>query len=97
MSEGAYLVLRIVAVAGGAFLLFLPLGAVLIAAARSGRGRILAAAFFGSLVVVGVWLAVAVVLRQTLSVAAAGWWLLGAPWASALGAVVGWRRARAKE
>ncbi len=82
----------IMAVAAGAVVLFAPLGIVLVVAGKSGRTRVLARAFGGSLLVALLWLAVAAGLRETLSAQVAGWWLLSAPWASALGAVAGWRR-----
>ena len=82
----------IMAVAAGALVLFAPLGIVLIVAGKSGRTRVLAWAFGGSLLVALLWLVVAWVLRGMVSAQVAGWWLLSAPWASALGAVAGWRR-----
>ena len=82
----------VVAVAAGALVLFAPLGTVLIVAGKSGRTRVLAWAFGGSLVVALFWLAVAAGLREAVSARVAGWWLLSAPWASAMGAVAGWRR-----
>lgn len=76
----------------GAVLLFAPLGVVLITAAKSGRGRVLAWAFGASLAAATVWLLVAAGLRAMVSAPVAGWWLLSAPWASAMAAVFGWRR-----
>lgn len=82
----------VMAVVAGAVVLFAPLGIVLIVAGKSGRTRVLAWAFGGSLLVALLWLAVAAGLRAGVSAPVAGWWLLSAPWASALGAVAGWRR-----
>jgi hypothetical protein len=84
----------IMAVVAGAVVLFAPLGIVLIVAGKSGRTRVLVWAFGGSLSVALLWLTVAWGLRGTVSAQVAGWWLLGAPWASALGAVAGWRRSQ---
>lgn len=77
--------------------LFAPLGAVLIAAAKTGRGRVLAWAVAGSLAAGLLWMLGALVLRQAGWPQTAMWSLVGAPWASALGAVAGWRWARAKD
>lgn len=85
-------VIGIMAMVAGAVVLFAPLGIVLIVAAKSGRARVLAWAFGGSLLTALLWLAVALGLRSAISPQVAGWWLLSAPWASALGAVVGWKR-----
>lgn len=88
-------VLGIMAVVAGATLLFAPLGIVLITAAKSGRTRVLIWAFAASLATALLWLAVAVVLRAIITPQIAGWWMLSAPWASAIGAVIGWKRALA--
>ena len=82
------------ALGAGLLVLFAPLAAVLVAAARTGGGRVLAWAFGGSLLGGLVWLAGALVLKQLASTTVAAWWLAGAPWASALGAIWGWRRVR---
>lgn len=88
-------VVGIMAVVAGAVVLFAPLGAVLITAAKSGRIRVLGWAFAGSLATALLWLSVALILRSTMSPKIAGWWMLSAPWASAIGAVIGWKRALA--
>lgn len=85
------------AVVAGATTLFAPLGIVLVMAAKSGRGRVLAWAFAGSALIALLWLALALGLRAALTPQAAGWWLLSAPWASAMGAVAGWKYARRGE
>lgn len=90
-------VLGIMAVVAGATVLFAPLGAVLIVAAKSGRSRVLAWAFIGSLLTALLWLVIAAGLRAAWSQEAALWWLLSAPWASAMGAVAGWKHARRGE
>lgn len=77
--------------------LFAPLGAVLIAAAKTGRGRVLAWAFGGSLAAALLWLAGAAVLRQAGWPLGAVWMLVSAPWASALAAIWAWRAARRRE
>jgi hypothetical protein len=87
-------VFGIMAVVAGALVLFAPLGAVLIVAAKSGRGRVLAWAFAGSALAALLWLVIALGLRSAFSPQVAGWWLLSAPWASAMGAVAGWKHAR---
>lgn len=92
MANAGTQVIGIVAVAAGAVVLFAPLGIVLIVAAKSGRTRVLAWAFGGGLLTALLWLAVALGLRSAVSAQVAGWWLLSAPWASALGAVLGWKR-----
>jgi hypothetical protein len=76
--------------------LFAPLGAVLIAAAKTGRGRVLAWAVAGSLAAGLVWMLGALALRQAGWLELALWSLVGTPWASALGAVAGWRHGRAR-
>ncbi len=90
-------VFGIVAAVFGLAVLFAPLGAVLIAAAVRGRGRVLAWAFGGSLLAAAAWLGAALMVRRFWSPEVAMWSLLGAPWASALGAVAGWRIKRASE
>lgn len=90
MDTGKQLFGIVVAVVG-LVVLFAPLGAVLVAAAAKGRGRVLAWAFGGSLLAAVVWLGAALAVRQWWSQEVAMWSLLGAPWASALGAAAGWR------
>lgn len=89
----------IIAILGGLalVLLFTPLAAVLIAAAKTGRGRVLAWAFGGSLVAALLWLAGAAALRQAGWPLGAVWMLVGAPWASALAAIWAWRVVRRRE
>lgn len=87
----------LMAVGVGLVLLFAPLGAVLIAAAKTGRGRVLAWAFGGSLAAGLAWLALALGLRQAGWPQLAAWSLIGGPWASALGAIAAWRYARGRE
>jgi hypothetical protein len=77
--------------------LFTPLAAVLLAAAKTGRGRVLARAFGGSLAAAFLWLALAYALRQAGYPLGALWCLVSAPWASALAAVWAWRSARQRE
>ena len=84
-------VFGIVVAVVGLVVLFAPLAAVLIAAAAKGRGRVLAWAFGGSLLAAVAWLGAVLVVRQWWSQEVAMWSLLGAPWASALGAAAGWR------
>ncbi len=89
----------ILAVAAGLALvvLFAPLAAVLVAAAKTGRGRLLAWSFGGSLVAAFLWLAMAYALRQAGHPLGALWCLVSAPWASALAAVWAWRNVRQQE
>ena len=77
--------------------LFAPLAAVLVAAAKTGRGRLLAWSFGGSLVAAFLWLAMAYALRQAGHPLGALWCLVSAPWASALAAVWAWRNVRQQE
>lgn len=77
--------------------LFAPLAAVLVAAAKTGRGGVLAWAFGGSAVAALVWLAGAYGLQQAGHPLGALWFLVSAPWASALAAVWAWRTARQRE
>jgi hypothetical protein len=84
-------ILGVVLIFLGGFFLFAPLGLVLVAAAKSGRGRILLRAFLGSLVVAVGWLSAAWIVRVQCSAQVATWLILGGPWASALGAVIGWK------
>lgn len=77
--------------------LFAPLAAVLVAAAKTGRGRILAWAFGGSLTAAFLWLAMAYALRQAGHPLGALWCLVSAPWASALAAIWAWRSVRQQE
>jgi hypothetical protein len=97
MADVGKQVLGLMAVGAGLVVLFAPLGAVLIAAAKTGRGRVLAWAFAGSLVGAGLGLAGAIVARQADWTLGALWLLLSAPWASALTAIFAWRRARKRE
>lgn len=101
MSDVGSKVLGIMAVCAGGIVLFTPLAAVLVAAASKGRGRVLAWAFAGSFFAALGCLAVAAVFYRMISPEVAGWWMLGSPWLSALGAVAGWkgslRRERAAE
>jgi hypothetical protein len=85
------------AVGVGLVVLFAPLGAVLIAAAKTGSGRVLAWAFGGSLAAGVACLGAALAVRQAGWPLGALWLLLSSPWASALGAVVAWRAARRRE
>lgn len=87
-------VIGIVVTVAGLVVLFAPLGAVLVAAAAKGSGRVLAWAFGGSLLAAVVWLGAVLAVRQWWSQEVAMWSLLGAPWASALGAAAGWRMKR---
>lgn len=91
MADVGKQVIGIVAAGIGLVVLFAPLGAVLVAAAAKGRGMVLVWAFGGSLLTAVAWLGGALVVRQFWSQEIAMWSLLGAPWASALGAVAGWR------
>lgn len=77
--------------------LFTPLAAVLVSAARTGRGRVLTWAFVGSLAAALLWLAGAYVLRQVGWPLGALWLLVSAPWASALAAIWAWRSVRQRE
>jgi|GEM_PF-5292979 hypothetical protein len=77
--------------------LFAPLGAVLLAAAKTGRGRVLAWAFGGSLTGAFLWLALAYTLQRAGHPLVALWCLVSAPWASALAAVWAWRSVRQQE
>jgi hypothetical protein len=85
------------AAGAGLLLLFAPLGAVLIAAAKTGRGRVLAWAFGGSLVAGVACLLVAAMFRQAGWPLGALWMAVSAPWGSALGAIAAWRFARRRE
>jgi hypothetical protein len=91
MSDVGSKVLGIMAVCAGGIVLFSPLAAVLVAAASKGRGRVLAWAFAGSFFAALACLAVAAGLYRAVSPQVAGWWMLGSPWLSALGAVAGWK------
>lgn len=97
MADSGRQVLGLLAVGAGLIVLFTPLAAVLIAAAKTGRGRVLAWAFGGSLAAGVACLAAAFALRQAGWPLGALWLLLSAPWASALGAIVAWRAARKRE
>lgn len=97
MADIGRQVIGLMAVVLGLVLLFAPLGAVLIAAAKTGRGRVLAWAFGGSLVAGLAWLLLALGIRQAGWPQVAAWSLIGAPWASALGAIAAWRYARRRE
>lgn len=77
--------------------LFAPLAAVLLAAAKTGRGRVLARAFGGSVAAAVLWLLGAYALRQAGWPLGALWLLVSAPWASALAAIWAWRRVRQRE
>jgi hypothetical protein len=97
MADVVKQVLGLMAVSAGLVVLFAPLGAVLIAAAKTGRGRVLAWAFGGSLAAGITCLGAAFAFRQAGWPLGALWLLLSAPWASALGAIVAWRSARKRE
>lgn len=77
--------------------LFAPLAAVLVAAAKTGRGRVLAWAFGGSAVGAFLWLAMAYALQRAGYPFGAIWCLVSAPWASALAAIWAWRSVRQQE
>ena len=97
MSDVGSKVIGIMAVCAGGIILFAPLAAVLVAAASKGRGRVLAWAFAGSFAAALACLAVAAVLYRVVSPKMAGWWMLGSPWLSAVGAVAGWKWALRRE
>ncbi len=65
---------------------FTPLAVTLWRAAASGRAGVIGRAFLAAMLVALAWLAVAVLLRHTVSAPVAGWWLLSGPWAAAVGA-----------
>ena len=77
--------------------LFAPLAAVLVAAGKTGRPRVLAWAFGGSAVAAFLWLSLAYALKQAGYPLGALWCLVSAPWASALAAIWAWRSVRQKE
>ena len=77
--------------------LFAPLAAVLVAAAKTGRGSILSWAICGSQAVALLWLAGAYGLREAGYPLGALWFLVSAPWASARAAIWAWRSARQRE
>ncbi len=97
MADVGRQVVGLMVVGAALALLFAPLGAVLITAAKTGRGRVLAWAVGGSLATGLLWMLLALALRQAGWTQVALWSLVGTPWASALGAVAGWRHARARE
>ena len=96
MADVGRQVVGLMAVGVALAVLFAPLGAVLITAAKTGRGRVLAWAVAGSLAAGLLWMIGSLALRQAGWPQVALWSLVGTPWASALGAVAAWRYARSK-
>jgi hypothetical protein len=97
MHASALVWLKPLLVLLGGLLLFAPLAAVLFAAGRRDKGQVLLGAFAGAVLAAALWCGLALGLRFLWSPQAAAWFMLGGPWASALGAVLGWRRALGKK